>query len=542
MSQAAEAAAAGTAVYTAVMGGHGEGPSVKISSSVTARTVTNFVKNKYSSAPTVRSGFRTIPLGEINLQQEIHSDRHSGVASLRKLHSAKILVEGERLDVTVAVYQGAGAKNEWRRDIAKYRAVRYSPAYPVVQDYFEAIFGRYLHYLDCTFFIRRSTARFCVDLVPGNESVLRYSHGLNETSTQRGLGFLAGENSEATIIDALSLDRYHEISLWEFSTQRYISVAPSATVNIGSVLRCPSDGTFDDVVKIAWLPNADRPLVYGWHDYGDWSSFAEPMADGWTRFESNHIVDTTPRLSVKSGWRNNRFWLSEANHIFTTLQISSDFQNYVLVDDIYFSLSVSTTEAILPSFPFLCPPHHFQTGECTEQLTSEEAISLGFPSIRLSTRIHGWSWDASVYAGFRQFHKAKGFDPDSQDVARHLGHELYQLSGQNRTDTLFAHIEGKYSDNADNEGNLGGHPLNQESNDALNHDLASPFIPQNVAEVPGSSTSEETVVSDHVDLPTTSAHQDAEEMPVSSTFKLVLNAQLTLLFILVLFWVRSDDM
>ncbi|KAF7374190.1 hypothetical protein MSAN_00300900 [Mycena sanguinolenta] len=104
-------------------GGRGEGPSVKISSA-TARTVTNFVTSK--CAPTVRSDFRTIPLGEINLQQEIHSNRRSGVASLRKLHSAKILVDGERLDVTVALYQGEGAKEEWRQDIARYRAIRHT--------------------------------------------------------------------------------------------------------------------------------------------------------------------------------------------------------------------------------------------------------------------------------------------------------------------------------------------------------------------------------------------------------------------------------
>ncbi|KAJ7755486.1 hypothetical protein B0H16DRAFT_715739 [Mycena metata] len=40
------------------------------------------------------------------------------------------------------------------------------------------------------------------------------------------------------------------------------------------------------------------------------------------------------------------------------------------------------------------------------------------------------SWDASVYAGLRKFHRAKGFDPDSQDVARHLGYPLYQVSPQ----------------------------------------------------------------------------------------------------------------
>jgi hypothetical protein len=67
----------------------------------------------------------------------------------------------------------------------------------------------------------------------------------------------------------------------------------------------------------------------------------------------------------------------------------------------------------------------------------EDATALGFPSISLSTVIRGKSWDAIVYAGLRQFHQAKGFDPESQDVARHLGQPLYQLSSE--TDTPFTH-------------------------------------------------------------------------------------------------------
>jgi hypothetical protein len=69
----------------------------------------------------------------------------------------------------------------------------------------------------------------------------------------------------------------------------------------------------------------------------------------------------------------------------------------------------------------------------------EDASALGFPSISLSIGVIGDSWDASVYTGLRQFHQAKGFDPDSQDVARHLGERLYQLAGE--IDPLFAHGE-----------------------------------------------------------------------------------------------------
>ncbi|KAJ7906389.1 hypothetical protein B0H13DRAFT_2506321 [Mycena leptocephala] len=96
----------------------------------------------------------------------------------------------------------------------------------------------------------------------------------------------------------------------------------------------------------------------------------------------------------------------------------------------------------------------------------EDAASLGFPSISLYTEIHGRSWDAGVYAGLQQFHQAKGFDPDSQDVARHLEEPLYQLLSE--TDASFAHVNDKesYSDE-DNQDPFG----TDESDDT--HSLAS---------------------------------------------------------------------
>ncbi|KAF7374214.1 hypothetical protein MSAN_00303600 [Mycena sanguinolenta] len=495
-------------------GGAGEGPRVKFRM-VSGKTITNINKN-YSTAPAVPSGCRTIPLGDLDLQREIQLDRYSGVVSVRRLYSAKIHAEGT--NVAVALYQGDGAEAQWRRDVKKYMVVRHpnivqlygtascgnihaavfhddliplqqifdlykrshlSTAYiyayrdnefRVVQSYFGAIFGRGLDVSDCTFFIRRSTARFCTHLVPGGESVLWYSDEWDEMSTQRGLGFLAGQHSEATIIDALPLDHYHALSLGKFSTARSMSVTPSTTVNIGSVLHCPSDDTFDDVVEIAWLSNPKLPLYYSWYGSGDWSSVAELMADGWTRLKSNRIVDTTVWLSVHA-W-NYGLWLSQANHIFTTLQISSNFRDYD------------------------CPAYWSLDPSGTEQLTLDEATSLGFPSVQLSTTIWGKSWDASVYAGLHQFHEGKGFDPNSQGVARHLGHPLYQVSGQNRTDTLFAHIEGEHSDNADDGGSTSEH----FTNGVPNH----------------------------------------EELPLSGTFKFVLSMQLALIFFSVLFWVLFD--
>jgi hypothetical protein len=74
-----------------------------------------------------------------------------------------------------------------------------------------------------------------------------------------------------------------------------------------------------------------------------------------------------------------------------------------------------------------------------ERLTPLEAIELGFPSLDFTMTVWGQSWDEVFYAGLRTFHRGKGFDPDSQDIARHLGYPLYQLSGE--PDTPLAHGE-----------------------------------------------------------------------------------------------------
>jgi hypothetical protein len=120
-----------------------------------------------------------------------------------------------------------------------------------------------------------------------------------------------------------------------------------------------------------------------------------------------------------------------------------------------FDIGISLTIDGAPiGFVFLCLKSDFRTGpsslrwpECPaywsldptgfERLTTEEALGSGFPSMELTTEVKGWSWDGSVYAGLRQFHRAKGFDPDSQDVARHFEEPLYQLSSE--IEPTFAH-------------------------------------------------------------------------------------------------------
>ncbi|KAJ6555806.1 hypothetical protein B0H19DRAFT_1151197 [Mycena capillaripes] len=258
-------------------------------------------------------------------------------------------------------------------------------------------------------------------------------------------------NTEAKIIESLTLQEYHDICYHFLGHLRVTNISTPITRNLGAVIFCPSRDRLEDAVEIAWVPNTANPSL--WWDTPS-ETAKQITEDGWTRLNSSEVSDTN--ISLYSSI-HPQSWLSQANHIFSRLQITSNFDDYALIDAIWFKIVISASKEEYPAgFLFLCPtedirigPSSFRWPECPaywsldpfglERLTSEEATELGFPSLRLDTRLGVNSWDASVYDGLRRLHKAKGFDPDSQDLARYLGEQLYHLSDE--TDVPFAHVD-----------------------------------------------------------------------------------------------------
>ncbi|KAJ7773834.1 hypothetical protein B0H16DRAFT_1763294, partial [Mycena metata] len=152
-------------------------------------------------------------------------------------------------------------------------------------------------------------------------------------------------------------------------------------------------------------------------------------------------------------------WLSQANHVFSRLQITSrsNLKDYMRIEAIYFIITIESAPVDPPAgFLFICPREDFRTRSTSfswpkcpaywsldpdgiEVLSVEKAARLGFPAFQLATKIKRMFWDASVYDGLRRFHKAKGFDPESQDVARNLGYPLYKLCRD--VNPEFAHLD-----------------------------------------------------------------------------------------------------
>ncbi|KAJ6518120.1 hypothetical protein C8R47DRAFT_6829 [Mycena vitilis] len=98
-----------------------------------------------------------------------------------------------------------------------------------------------------------------------------------------------------------------------------------------------------------------------------------------------------------------------------------------------------------------CPAYWSLDPSGAEQLTTDEARSLGFPDIQFRMEVWGRCWDDSVYAAIRQCHEAEGFDPYSQNAAIAMGCPLIEISCDR--DALLAHIKanGAYDESSESD-------------------------------------------------------------------------------------------
>ncbi|KAJ6450162.1 hypothetical protein C8R45DRAFT_1043829 [Mycena sanguinolenta] len=462
--------------------------------------------NNYHAAP-LPSDFRTIPLGDINLERETPLVCRRQQRAIRRVYSAKI--DGRTSSVTVAMYQGNGAREDWQRDIANYMSMRhpnitqlwgtassgnmhaaifndelipfrlfldlyrnshfatvYIYAYAkmdlsVARNYFHSTFQRWLNDQDCTFFIRRSTGLLCVDLTPSGLQLNR-PPWFGGRPCQQGLQSLSALDMEGTIIDSLTVDQYHQICYSELAQSRLIPIPATVTVNLSAVSLCTLGHPPQNFVEMV---AASRLEIWE----AKWESNGSTLlSDGWTRVIASDAVDSTISLICRLVPHSTRMsWFGQANQIFCRHGISSNFEDYVLLHAIVFQLTISATAVNPPpkAYLFLCPPKDFKLDvpwsvrwpECpaywsldpsgAERLTPQDAADLGFPSLLPSSILAGRSWDARVYAGLRQFHQAKGFDPDTDDLVRHLDKGFFQLF--NATN-ISAHIDDEsYHDDED---------------------------------------------------------------------------------------------
>ncbi|KAJ7035443.1 hypothetical protein C8F04DRAFT_530346 [Mycena alexandri] len=480
--------------------------------------------NHYHAAPFGPPDFRMIPMGDIDLQRELVVNGESGVIDrqlgserrcVRRVYSARI--DGRNTDLTVAMYEGDGAEEAWQQHVKIYMSLRHPNilqmhgaarsdamyatifhgdlipfrqfmawASPIITVYIDACYvteWRARDYVEkspyfcksshvgleiySTLWIRRSNGRLCVDFDPhpdgkneGNDTFYNSYPGEYRPPVNPSLN---PTSQEAVAIHSFTLGEYHRICSYSLRQLRSSSFFSFATISSGAVFLCPPNGQPHEGAEILSLSLGAEFFSWDWH-LGEERLSGMLMKNNWTRFNTNDVSNDTLTYTVDFDNLSDA-WLIQANCIFSRLQTTSHLEDYFLVHQVEFEITVGTvSEDAPPSYLFLCPTTNFQTGplsfswpDCPaywsldpsglDRLTAEETTQLGFPSLRLTTQVHGYFWDTSVYAGLRQFHQAKGFDPESQDVARHMGYPLYQLS--RKVNAAFAHVGELSEDDED---------------------------------------------------------------------------------------------
>ncbi|KAF7364453.1 hypothetical protein MSAN_01106400 [Mycena sanguinolenta] len=446
----------------------------------------HIVVNTFKGSEPTPSDFLRIPLGNLDLRSEIRVDAASGAVwrhreqkgtSVRRMYSARVVGHSEPM--TVALYQGHNAEEEWKRDLTRYSGLRHphilqiyasassSGMHAVVfhddlipyrqfvdsfrhsvilkaciiwyaaADWNSAyIYGTHNMPIQEQFFtnwIRRSTGRLCMEFHTEFHSATEYFPGPRERPPPQSILSLQDPNQESLIISSLGYPEWHSLCesyLYQYRSN-YVSVR--AEVTLGSIIHWPSGSRIEHAIEIASATEVQNEWS-GWHR-------AMEEDDSAIRDVFGKALYLDKRISAAP-------WLAQANYIFSQLKINLNHEDFNLVNRVLFTLKIGKTAQNPPDgYLFLCSPKDFETGPTSfrwpdqpaywslnpsgsNPLSDEEAWRLGFPSITRRTRVDTVYWDETVYAGLRKFDECKGFDPESQDLAKELGHPLYELCVQ----------------------------------------------------------------------------------------------------------------
>ncbi|KAJ7463544.1 hypothetical protein FB451DRAFT_1264854 [Mycena latifolia] len=293
--------------------------------------------------------------------------------------------------------------------------------------------------------IRRSTGGLCIDLTPCTTEENLYPYFLSESLSGTPIALL-GPDQESTIISALTLHHYHEICYWSLSRTQDYALPSAMPVHVGGIITSVGDtGMFDaqNPVEIGYLPECST-MDSGWRQPDTQADNVEEpvvMDNGWTRFRCSSPMNIYRTVSVgEAVCCSTCCWLAQANYILSRLHITSGCDDIVFVSSIHYELELAGN-SFTEGYIFLCPVEHLTTEDpsqfCCPASPAYRSLdpsgrdgisSAGVAGIAFKTEIWGWSWDSVAYAGLRAFHHGKGFDPDSQDIALHLGLPLYQPS------------------------------------------------------------------------------------------------------------------
>ncbi|KAF7353216.1 hypothetical protein MSAN_01509300 [Mycena sanguinolenta] len=427
-------------------GGAGHGPTV------------NF------SQPQAREelGFQTIRLEDINLMKTIRLDPHSDVVGcrsrgvgVRRIYHAEI--RRNPGTVTVMMYQGEGAEEEWRHHVAKYESIRHpnimqlyglvstknlyamvfhdelipyrqfldrfehSPILTVyiagycligkntefkeATNYISGVFPKSSDSDNLSIWIRPSKGELCLDLVQGGAKPSSELPVLADPAAdivRLENMTLDAPDSEDILISSLSDDQYHELcSRYPVAWFQRFQVSAQHPVGPG-IFR--SDSHHGTCMRLTELPVLPTEFRRNWTQ----DEAGELLPNSWIRYDSRRIRTITLELRLSFGpYEAQKAWLAQANHIFAKLQEREHVENYVCICNVRFILQCVPIANKLDIDPqgylFVCPPGDFRTDNKAHANLYQWPVCPAYWSLNLSGADHLSTEDARML-GFPAIH------------------------------------------------------------------------------------------------------------------------------------------
>ncbi|KAJ7649639.1 hypothetical protein FB45DRAFT_1049863 [Roridomyces roridus] len=320
------------------------------------------------------------------------------------------------------------------------------------------ISGRPLGLGDYTVWIRPSKGALHIELTPPESRANVFDpveklHALLPPSSS-----LLNPPHPSELMRSISLESYHGICSWDLAYDDWFTPPTGMQTQLGSIVHVPNladgGGKLHEGFQVAAIPGFDDITSF-WctedtHVDGAWTLMLLEegtviLPEGWIRVDSTCVVDRYC-LCTDVNPTILKAWVAQASHVFASLEITGNRHEYVFLHCWRVIMQLSgPVEDLPPGYVFLCPPAYQLTGngryqvpECpaywsldpsgAQRLTREEAARMGFPQFELDIKMGGFSWSEEDYAGIREFHVAKGYDPDSLHVAKDLRYRLYDLA------------------------------------------------------------------------------------------------------------------
>ncbi|KAK7057845.1 hypothetical protein R3P38DRAFT_3169351 [Favolaschia claudopus] len=178
------------------------------------------------------------------------------------------------------------------------------------------------------------------------------------------------------------------------------------------------------------------------------------MENGWIRAKIPRYTGTGKAKYIKTQLdvyihKASELFASQAVYIFSHVKNYSPLNFYVIVSGITIRFVLMPTRKRIqlrgrvslflpPAKDLLSPdgarlqysnraPYWSLHPSGNPPLAPELVSALGLPSVQTKISINGIFFSPQFYESIAQFHRQKGFDPTSQDVAREMGLPLYHL-------------------------------------------------------------------------------------------------------------------